>query len=179
MHLKSFLSLAVVLAGLPAAAQTRFTAADYARAEKFMTYNTTPLVFHSGVRPSWISGERFYYRDTGADGSEFILVDPAKGTRQPAFDHAKLASALGAASGATISASRLPFQEIDVTPDGLSVSFNYSGRRYQCDTRATNAAILARRRHPRAAGVEAAAGAAEAEREGATNRSRPIRNAPS
>jgi len=134
MHLKSLLSLSVVLAGLPAAAQTRFTAADYARAEKFMTYNTTPLVFHSGVRPSWISGERFYYRDTGPDGSEFILVDPAKGTRQPAFDHAKLASALGAASGAAISGSRLPFQEIDVTPDGLSVSFNYSGRRYQCDT---------------------------------------------
>ena len=32
-----------------------FTAADYARAEKFMTYNTTPLVLHSGVRATWRS----------------------------------------------------------------------------------------------------------------------------
>src|SRR5579863_4119064 len=134
MHPKSFLSLSLFVLCLPAAGQTKFTAADYARAEKFMTYNTTPLVYNSGVRPSWISGERFYYRNTTAAGSEFILVDPAKGTRQPAFDHAKLASALGAVSGAAITGTRLPFQEFDLTPDGLAVTFNYNSRHYQCDT---------------------------------------------
>jgi len=35
------------------------TAQDYARAEKFMGYNTNPLVFRSGVRPNWLPGERF------------------------------------------------------------------------------------------------------------------------
>ena len=147
MHLKSFLLLGLTLVSQPAFAQTRFTAADYARAEKFMTYNTTPLVYHSGVRPSWISGDRFYYRNTTAEGSEFILVDPAKGTRGLAFDHVKLAAALAAVAGGSINATRLPFQEIDVTPDGLSVTFNYSGaalpvrhagqqvRRYRCGGR--------------------------------------------
>ena len=33
------------------------TAADYARAEKFMTYNTAPLVLHGGVRPTWLPGD--------------------------------------------------------------------------------------------------------------------------
>jgi dipeptidyl aminopeptidase/acylaminoacyl peptidase len=59
------------------------TAADYARAEKFMTWNTTPLVHRSGVRPTWIDGDRFWYRVTTAAGGEAVLVDAASGTKQP------------------------------------------------------------------------------------------------
>jgi len=60
------------------------TPADYARAEKFMPYNTTPLVLHSGVRPAWVQGDssdRFWYRTTTEKGSEAVLVDPVKATR--------------------------------------------------------------------------------------------------
>ena len=57
------------------------TAADYARAERFMTYNATPLVLHSGVRPTWLPDDRFWYRVTTARGSEAVLVDPATKTR--------------------------------------------------------------------------------------------------
>lgn len=60
------------------------TTADYARAEKFMPYNTTPLVLHSGVRPAWVQGDssdRFWYRTTTEKGSEAVLVDPVKATR--------------------------------------------------------------------------------------------------
>ena len=61
------------------------TTADYARAEKLMGYNTAPLVFRSGVRPAWLPGDRFWYRITTPDGSEFLLIDPSKGTREPAL----------------------------------------------------------------------------------------------
>jgi dipeptidyl-peptidase-4 len=57
------------------------TAEDYARAEKFMTYNTTPLVLHGGVRPTWISDDRFWYRTTTENGPETYLVDAAAGTK--------------------------------------------------------------------------------------------------
>jgi len=57
------------------------TAADYARAERFMTYNTTPLVLRSGVRPTWLEGDRFWYRVTTDRGPEFVLVDAAARTR--------------------------------------------------------------------------------------------------
>jgi dipeptidyl aminopeptidase/acylaminoacyl peptidase len=60
------------------------TAADYGRAEKFMTYNTAPLVLHGGVRPTWVQGEpsdRFWYRTTTEKGSETILIDAATGAR--------------------------------------------------------------------------------------------------
>ena len=59
------------------------TTADYARAERFMSWNTTPLVFRNGVSPTWIAGDRFWYRVTTATGSEAILVDPATGTKAP------------------------------------------------------------------------------------------------
>ena len=120
----------------PLFAQPRaLTAADYARAEKFMAYNTTPLVYRATVRPNWLADDRFWYRVTTPAGSEFVLVDPAKGTRAPAFDHAKLAIALTAAANSKYEAGSLPFTEIDLTADGQYVSFNAAGKRWKCDTK--------------------------------------------
>src|SRR3954467_3510642 len=108
----------------PLFAQPRsLTAADYARAEKFMAYNTTPLVYRAAVRPNWLPDERFWYRVTTPAGSEFVLVNPGKGTRAPAFDHAKLAVALTAVTSSKYEPGTLPFTEIDLTADGQYVSF--------------------------------------------------------
>jgi len=93
-HRVSYYLLAVIAAaaasGLPTAAQQRsteaprvLTAADYARAEKFMGYNTTPLVVRSGVRPTWLPDGRFWYRITTENGSEAFVVDPAKASKTP------------------------------------------------------------------------------------------------
>jgi dipeptidyl aminopeptidase/acylaminoacyl peptidase len=74
--------LAVTAAALPVLGQQRtITAADYARAERFLGAATTPLVLHSGVRPTWLEDGRFWYRLTTENGSEAFLVDPAKGTK--------------------------------------------------------------------------------------------------
>src|SRR3954468_3048634 len=129
------LALLVVLAA-PLFAQPRaLTADDYARAEKFMGYNTTPLIYRNAVRPNWLADERFWYRVTTPAGSEFLVVDPAKGTRAPAFDHAKLAIALTAVTSSKYEAGTLPFTEIDLTADGQNVSFNAAGQRWKCDSK--------------------------------------------
>ncbi len=61
------------------AQQGAVTADDYARAEKFLGFNTSPLVFNSGVVPNWLADERFTYRVRHADGtSPLKLVDPAR-----------------------------------------------------------------------------------------------------
>jgi len=57
------------------------TAADYARAERFLRENTVPLVSGLGVQPTWLAGDRFGYRVTTRGQSQFILVSPSKGTR--------------------------------------------------------------------------------------------------
>ena len=78
--------LAVTLVfSFPALAQTSLTSADYARAEKFMGYNTAPLVYGAGVRPTFLEGDRFWYRVTRESGAEFILVDPATGAKKKRF----------------------------------------------------------------------------------------------
>src|SRR5258706_2463691 len=110
-----------------------FTADDYARAEKFMAYNTTPLVFRT-VRAMWIGdSQRFWYRNLTGEGSEFIVFDAAKGARQPAFDHAKLAAALGTAARGQFDPRHLPFEQIEVSPHRQSISLALRGRRLTCD----------------------------------------------
>jgi Dipeptidyl aminopeptidases/acylaminoacyl-peptidases len=59
------------------------TAADYARAERFLRENVLPLVSGMSVQPLWLSGDRFGYRTNVGGKSQFILVDPSKGTRVP------------------------------------------------------------------------------------------------
>ena len=51
------LATSAALAQRTADAPRALTAADYAHAEKFMTYNTTPLVLRTGVRPAWLPGD--------------------------------------------------------------------------------------------------------------------------
>ena len=65
--------------------------------------------------------------------SEFILVDPARGTREPAFDHAKLAAALSKVAGSTYDAAHLPFQSIAFSPDSQSVSVTVGSNHWRCD----------------------------------------------
>jgi len=108
------------------------TTADYQRAEKFMAYNTRPLVFHE-VRAKWLPGERFWYRDAGPEGFEFVIYDAVHGTRQPAFDHAKLAAALSAAAGTIYNAAHLPFTTIEFSHDEKSISFEVKAQHWSCD----------------------------------------------
>src|SRR5256885_6252422 len=86
--MRSCVVLLALVAVAPVSAQQRpvVTADDYARAERFLGYNATPLVFRTGVRPTWLSGGRFWYRVAIPQGFEFVIVDPAKRTRARPFD---------------------------------------------------------------------------------------------
>ena len=96
-----------------------------------MGYNTSPLVF-GAVRPSWTDDGRCWYRVIRADGTEFVLVDPASGVKRPAFDHARVAAALSRAAHTAYDAKKLPFTDIDLA--GSDVLFNLSGKRWKCDS---------------------------------------------
>ncbi len=118
------------------AQQATVTAADYARAEQFLAPAVAPLVIGGNVAATWLSDDRFWYRSTTADGVEFVIVDPVKKTRGRAFDHAKLATALAAATGQRFDARRLPIDAMEVKTDG-GVTVAVAGRRWACDAQAT------------------------------------------
>jgi dipeptidyl-peptidase-4 len=142
--LAAFAAVHAARAQQPAA--RAFTAADYARAERFMGYNTTPLVYHGAVRANWLAGDRFWYRNAIPEGDEFVLVDPGRRTRARAFDHAAVAAALSRASDTTYDAFHLPFTQFEFTTDGRSITFDARGRRWTCDVRGTRCAAEAGRR---------------------------------
>ena len=126
-------ALTLLVAGT-AAAQTRaLTADDYARAEKFLNYNTNRLVLHVAAQPTWTGDDRFWYRTTTENGTEFVLVDAATGAKTAAFDQAKMAAALSTAARANYTAYRLPFNQFDFSADRKAISFNSGGSRWTCD----------------------------------------------
>jgi dipeptidyl-peptidase-4 len=134
--LKLLTAAAIALAAtMPGSAQTRATVTveDYQRAEKFMNYNTSPLVSNGPVRATWLPNDRFWYRNQSATGSEFFLVDAATGTKAPAFNHAAVAAALTTAMGKPVTASQLPFQQITFAADNTSFSFDSGSKRWTCD----------------------------------------------
>ncbi len=69
------------LSARAAEAQARLTAADYARAERFLTDSVMPYVSGLGVQPVWLSGNRVAYRNPVRGAAGLILVDPARGSR--------------------------------------------------------------------------------------------------
>jgi dipeptidyl aminopeptidase/acylaminoacyl peptidase len=128
------LFLAAALArGATAQAPRALTADDYARAERFMGYNTTPLISGAAVRPTWLSGDRFWYRNAIAGGAEFVLVDPARRTRTRAFDHEAVAAALSRAADTAYTALQLPFTQFTFTPDERAIVFEARSRRWRCE----------------------------------------------
>ena len=93
------------------------------------------LVFKDRVTPHWFqSNTRFWYRNDLRNGvKEFIVVDAEHGTREPAFDHAKLAVALSKAAGGEFNAEKLPFEGIDFSQDNQAIRFKIGAVRWRCD----------------------------------------------
>ena len=106
---------------------------DYANAESFMQYNTQKFIDRGNVSPNWLQGDKFWYRTLTAQGSEFVVVDPSKGTRAPAFDQQKLAAALSTTSGRSYAPAMLPFQSFRYSADGAAVIFTADNKQWQCN----------------------------------------------
>jgi dipeptidyl aminopeptidase/acylaminoacyl peptidase len=111
----------------------QLTTKDYEHAEKFLNYNTAPLIDHENVNAVWFDGDKFWYRVLTAKGSEFILVDPVKKTRAAAFDQQKLAASLSKANGKRYEADTLPFNSISFSADGKSIIFEADGKQWSCN----------------------------------------------
>ncbi|MGA2496600.1 MAG: DPP IV N-terminal domain-containing protein [Tepidisphaeraceae bacterium] len=104
----------------------------YERASEMRTIGNG-RVFLASVEANWAAdGAKFWYRNDLAEGKrEFVLVDAAGGKRGPAFDHAKLAAALGKASGKKIDAERLPFDRISLIGGGQAVALETGGKKWK------------------------------------------------
>ncbi len=90
---------------------------DYARAEKMLGYNTSLLVDRGAVRPTFLPDGRFWYRALTPTASEFVLVNPADGSRTAADSLANLGI-----TPPTPPTGQKNFNEI-ISPDGKKSAF--------------------------------------------------------
>jgi dipeptidyl aminopeptidase/acylaminoacyl peptidase len=71
---------------------------------------TSGLVYNEiAATPTFIDGGKLWYRKTVKGGNEFVLVDPVAKTKAPAFDHARLATAINTVANRKDTAVTLPF----------------------------------------------------------------------
>jgi dipeptidyl-peptidase 4 len=113
---------------------TGATSEDYARAERFLSWNKDRYVINADIQHSWVGGEdRFWYLRTGPSGEkQFVLVDAAGGTKAPAFDHRKIADALSRATGDRVEAARLPFSSFRYERNQGAIQFYLAGSLWTC-----------------------------------------------
>jgi dipeptidyl aminopeptidase/acylaminoacyl peptidase len=91
-------------------------------------------VFRDRVDPHWFGDtNKFWYRvDLPGDKKEFFLVDAVKGSREPAFDEARLAAALSAKTGQKIEPGAWPFNAIEFSADAKSIRLLGADKTWTC-----------------------------------------------
>ncbi|HTJ21158.1 MAG TPA: DPP IV N-terminal domain-containing protein [Gemmatimonadaceae bacterium] len=139
MRFRTLIAAAVVVATPMTAttAQRAMTSADYARAERFMNFNTTPLVFGTAVRATWLPNDRFWYRDVTPTGADLLIVDATRGTRSRVFDNRSLAAAIATALGVAPETLGQASTQSELANDGRMVTVSIGGRRVECDIETT------------------------------------------
>ena len=96
------------------------TAADYARAERMLSFSTNQLIDRAGVRPTFLPDGRLYYRVSTPTGSEYVLFDPVSGRRITENDEKRLLA------NVPIAKTTVPVNQdrnAIVSPDGAKVAF--------------------------------------------------------
>jgi len=117
-------------------AQSAGVQADYDRASSLRD-RIQDKAFDVADAPVWIEGTaKFYYRKSVAGGHQFVLVDGAATAKAPAFDHARLATALSAEADETYTAVTLPFSNFQFAENQQRIEFSIgngaAARRWRC-----------------------------------------------
>jgi dipeptidyl aminopeptidase/acylaminoacyl peptidase len=123
---------ATAYAGNAAAEGRTLTAQDYAQAERYMGYNTMPLVDHAVSTVHWLDGTHFWYVDHDTAGDHYKQMDASNGNVSPLLDQAKFAAALGKASGKPVKADKPGIMGFRVAADGRD-DIDVHGTHYLCD----------------------------------------------
>ena len=89
--------------------------------------NPPAKIYRDKIEANWFTrgndtNNAFWYRLNLAEGKrEFVLVDAVRGTRQPAFDHARVAAALAQLLNRAVEAANLPVESIEFDRDGKTI----------------------------------------------------------
>ncbi len=124
--------------------------ANYKLANKYSKSNLAPLTYSDTVTPSWIGKtDSFWYSYRTSKGVRFWRVDPQKKTKEPLFDHDKLASLLAELSRKPVDANLLPLTRGQINSDGTKFTFVSMEMQYEYDLK--NEKLVSKGKAPAAA----------------------------
>ncbi len=130
------ISACLALCGLTCSGWGQLTRTDYDRALTLQKQYSSLVVNQPDV-PVWLhDGDRILYRKSVDGGHAFVIYDAVTLTKQPAFDQAKLAAALSAASGRHYTALTLPFMRFRFLQGNSGIEFETEDARWRCDLHA-------------------------------------------
>lgn len=141
-------SLLLALLVVPARVQAQnitVTEEDYARAERFLSPFTQPLVYRTSVRPSWLAGDVFWYSTSTPEGPAYQLVDPEAATKEDLIDSRQLADALSTLMDSTYSPDNLYLTGVSVSTDQNVFFFHTDGVPVACNRETYQCAVSDRR----------------------------------
>lgn len=119
MNKSKFFALFVCIAAFAAAAAAQsapqVTAADYERAVENLGFSTSPLIDRAGVRATFLPNGHFWYSVMTPTGTEYVMVDPADGSRRVSDDAAKIGIDIRGARAAMM--GRFSREPVSTSPD--------------------------------------------------------------
>ncbi len=124
MKLRLFAVVAALASTFLAAsmhAQKVYTTEDYRNAERWMGYNTQPLVTHTISGVEYLPDGRVFYRDPNGTATLYMIANPRDNKAAVAFDNEKLAVALRKATGRDFQANHLGVTSYSVEPEGFAI----------------------------------------------------------
>jgi dienelactone hydrolase len=127
------IALAIAAFACATAMQAQVTIDDYARAAN-LTKKYHGLTEGVTDAPSWIEGEHaMIYSRTVAGGHQFVLYNVDTGSKEPAFDHAKLAAGLDDAAHDDVKPLELPFNRARLVNKHTVLEFEIGYDPWRCD----------------------------------------------
>lgn len=129
LHIRALCLSAALIA--PNVHAQRSSVADYDRAES-VRQRLEGLVVGAPESPTWLDSTRFWYRKSVRGGNEFVLVDASTLAKRPPFDHARLATALAAASPRAVTATTLPFNTFELVDSARALEVTIDSVRWRC-----------------------------------------------
>lgn len=112
------------------------TTDDYNRAYSLKEKFSARKVFYSNVTPQWITGtHQFWYVRNAPEGKMYVSVNADKKGKKELFDHSRLATALGTASGKEVKPEVLSLERLSVNKGLDTLRFVFNNQRWMYATR--------------------------------------------
>ena len=141
-HRSVFALVALISAAHAAFAQTAkvYTAEDYRKAERWMSYNVEPLTQHAIAGATYLADGRVFYREPDIADTHYFIADAAARTIMPVFDNVKLAAAINAGAKQNYDPAQLLVNSLVIEANG-GYALETNAGAFHCDAKLSHCRV--------------------------------------